>query len=506
MIPTPPPIPPAVTPKQIILSLCGCLVVVFGADFLFWGAAPGISLGIFCFILMGSILATRELSVVMERTTLILSLLLTGAIAASILEISFTNISVLLGLFIMLAGETFFLNRQPCWTRWFSQIGGLLRFPGRLFWAWRSSVSLLPSSASGTIRIFGWLAGVLLPVLLLTLIFSCVLGSGNAILGSWINKILSGFWSWIVSFDFSIGRILFWILIAPLSLAFIRPSEEGKSWWGWLERDSRFAPSKQPSFAYWRSVLILIALNLLFFAANSIDCFYLWAHQEIPAGSNYTEYVHQGTAQLIIATILSALVLISIFHQDVSISEHSLLKGAALLWIAQNIFLLTSVALRLKFYVDASGLTPLRISLLIFLLIVATGFVLLSCKIMLDKSLPWLLGANAALVFAVFYIVQFLDLGSMAASYNVSRWEKDPSHPLDIHYLQTLGSGGWGALRHVALKSDRSHEFYAAVNALDQALAEHKTSMKNKNWRSWQARRTWNERYLSPNTLPGGEN
>jgi hypothetical protein len=443
------------------------------------------------------ILGTRSHDALNTGITLILSVLLVGALVSSVLEISFTNVCILVSLFTLLAGETIFLNRPKFWARWFSQAGAILQFPGRAIWAWQSTIRLLPSSSAGMMRIGGWAVGVLLPVLLLTLLFSIILGAGNAILGTWVNQLVSKLWNWITSFDLSFGRMIFWVFIALLSLALIRPTVTGQVWWGWMGRVVRFSPPAKPSQAYWRSVLILVALNAIFFAANSIDCCYLWAHQDIPQGVTYSQYVHEGTAQLIAATLLSAVVLTFLFNQNESLSGRTLLRVFALLWIGQNLFLLTSIALRLKLYVDVYSLTSQRISVLIFLLLVAGGFILLSCKIIYEKSLLWLLGANAALLFSFFYIVEFADLEAMAAGYNVSRWEKDPTHQLDINYLQTIGSSGWAALVRVAERTDRVDESLKATGILDNIRSQNDLGNPGGNWRSWQARRAWNLHNLS---------
>ena len=477
---------------MILKAITGCLITVFAADFLFWGVAPGISVSLFGVILLTVILALRPSAVLLSRTTLLLTLLLVGALLSSALEISFTNICVQLALFTMLSGETFFINRSQFWARWLSQAGAIIQFPGRLFWIRNSTIALMPSSSSGVLRIFGWFAGVLLPVILLTALFALILGAGNAIFGSWVNQFFSEFWKWLASFDFSIGRLFFWVFVALLSLSLIQPAETSRIWWGWMDRVVRFPAPSKPSHSYWRSVLILAALNAIFFAANSIDAVFLWAHQSIPQGVTYAEFVHQGTAQLIGAILLSAIILVVLFNQDESISGRSSLRAAALFWIAQNLFLLASIALRLKLYVDAYSLTELRISLLIFLLIVSGGFIIISCKLLLEKSLLWLFGANLALLFTVFYIVQFIDLGAIAAGYNVSRWEQSPSQHLDIDYLKSQGSSGWKALMRAAKRPDAGADTLKAREALEVTRARIDSEKTVGNWRSWQARRAWN--------------
>jgi hypothetical protein len=94
-------------------------------------------------------------------------------------------------------------------------------------------------------------------------------------------------------------------------------------------------------------------------------------------------------------------------------------------------------------------MTVLRLSVIIFLGLVATGYALLTIKIIQDRSLSWLMGGCVLAVFATFYITQFLDLAGWSANYNVARWEKDRTRSLDTGYLYSLGADAWPALRRV---------------------------------------------------------
>ena len=82
--------------------------------------------------------------------------------------------------------------------------------------------------------------------------------------------------------------------------------------------------------------------------------------------------------------------------------SHSLwTKGLALLCIVQNVFLIFSVALRLKLYVEAYDLSVLRFHVGSFLALLVFGYALLACKILREKSLNWLVFANGVAAMAV---------------------------------------------------------------------------------------------------------
>ena len=121
MTTTVPPLDPSSdSPKQILMAIAGCILTVISADQLLWGATPGISLSLFGLILMGVILATRSHVVLHSAIISIISVLLVGALVSSALEISFTNVCILVSLFTLLAGDDGF----PKLGRSFSSLAG----------------------------------------------------------------------------------------------------------------------------------------------------------------------------------------------------------------------------------------------------------------------------------------------------------------------------------------------------------------------------------------------
>ena len=217
--------------------------------------------------------------------------------------------------------------------------------------------------------------------------------------------------------------------------------------------------------ALFSSGLVLLVLNLLFLVANGADALFLWSGQVLPAGVTYSGFVHNGVNSLIATVILSALVLATIFQQALKVTRHGGLKLLGLVWIAQNLFLLLSVALRLKLYIEAYDMTVTRLSVMIFLALVAAGYALLTVKITREKSFSWLLAGCVLAVSATFYVTQFLDLAGWSANYNVARWEEDTTRRLDYWYLGRSGPGAWPAL-------NRAYEFHAS-NEVTHALIRH---------------------------------
>jgi energy-converting hydrogenase Eha subunit C len=183
---------------------------------------------------------------------------------------------------------------------------------------------------------------------------------------------------------------------------------------------------------------------------------YLWSGNTLPDSIASKSYVHQGVNALMATVLLSALVLTAIFHQALEVARRRELKALAGFWIAQNFFLMLSVGLRVKNYIVDYNMTVLRLSVIIFLLLVAVGFILLSIKIMKERSLSWLVGGCVLAVFVTFYLTQFLDLAGWSANYNCARWAQDRGWNPQFHEFREAGPAAWPALR-------RAHELDPTV-------------------------------------------
>jgi len=444
-----PPLPAATTrmepPVRLGRLLPGLALVVAIFDGCFWGVrGAGFSVAVFFLLLAGIILANRESSPG-RRTVRWLLGLLAGAAWASALEVGTCNIFVLLALIVALAGETFFQETESVWGRWLAQVVALVRAPRRVFWL--NGVVLDAAFNSGLGGLKGLAGGVLLtlPALVLALVFGSLLATGNAVFGVWSDN----FFVWLgkmLSLYLNVGRITLWLLVAFVALPLLRPVQVSAWWWSWTQRLPRLPEIVPSQAAFLSSGLVLVVLNLLFLVANLADALFLWSGRKLPGGVSYSGFVHEGTNALTVTAILSAFVLTTIFQQELKVARRRELKLLGLFWIGQNLFLLVSVAQRLRLYIEAYDMTVTRLSVMIFLVLVATGYVLLTIKIVQDRSLSWLIGGGVLAVFATFYVTQFLNLGGWSANYNVARWEKNRSRSLDTGYLYYLGPEAWPAL------------------------------------------------------------
>jgi hypothetical protein len=122
-------------------------------------------------------------------------------------------------------------------------------------------------------------------------------------------------------------------------------------------------------------------------------------------------------------------------------ARRPLIRRLVVLWIAQNLFLVASTALRTLDYVEVYSLTRMRIAALIWMGLVATGLVLICWRLLRAKSGAWLINANALATLAVLAAVSVVDLGAVSAAWNVRHAEEvgGAGAELDLCYLGSLG-------------------------------------------------------------------
>lgn len=237
-------------------------------------------------------------------------------------------------------------------------------------------------------------------------------------------------------------RILFWVLIAGA----IWPLIVRRFRWNGLHREPGVLPVAEPSDlghllgvqAVTRS---LILCNALFALQSGLDLVYLWGGATLPGGMSHAEYAHRGAYPLIATALLAAGFVLIAMRAGGPAEQSTLIRPLVLAWIGQNILLVISSIFRLDLYVAAFSLTYLRLAAFIWMLLVATGLLLILIQIVRGKSLSWLVAANAVSLALVLYGCCFINTPRLVAAYNVSHSrEAGGTGPwLDKEYLRSLG-------------------------------------------------------------------
>ncbi|WP_156025984.1 DUF4153 domain-containing protein [Sphingomonas phyllosphaerae] len=187
------------------------------------------------------------------------------------------------------------------------------------------------------------------------------------------------------------------------------------------------------------SVLIALALfNALFAVQNALDIAFLWSGGPLPAGMTQTGYVHRGAYPLIVTALIAGVMALAMLRPGSASEQHPWARRMVVLWVAQNLILVASSVWRTIDYIEASMLTEWRIAALAWMALVALGLATICWRIIKRRSARWLVNWNAAAALAVLTPCTFLDLGAIAAEWNVRH--RAPA-AIDLCYLATVGDG-----------------------------------------------------------------
>ena len=201
-------------------------------------------------------------------------------------------------------------------------------------------------------------------------------------------------------------------------------------------------PVALPGFSLASVTLSLFAFNAIFAVQNGLDLAYLWSGAALPDGMTLAAYAHRGAYPLIATALLAALFVLLTLRPGSDMAASPLLRRLVYLWIAQNVLLVASTMLRTLDYVDAYSLTRLRIAALLWMALVALGLLLICFRIWRDRSSRWLINANCAAAAALLGVCAFVDLGAVAAGWNVRHTREVGGRGalLDLCYLNNLGA------------------------------------------------------------------
>ncbi len=240
----------------------------------------------------------------------------------------------------------------------------------------------------------------------------------------------------VVVGGFSITRLAFWALTTLLVWSLLRPPRILLA--PRTVRDGQLAlPGVSPASV----ALSLLAFNLLFALQNGLDIAFLWSGAPLPGDMTLAAYAHRGAYPLIATALLAALFVLVTLRAGTPTGESPLVRRLVYVWIAQNVVLVASTMHRTLDYIEAYSLTRLRIAALIWMALVAIGLVLICVRLWRRKSGPWLINANLAAALLALSACSAIDLGAMAARWNVrhAREVGGAGVRLDLCYLGNLG-------------------------------------------------------------------
>ncbi|MEH3103790.1 MAG: DUF4173 domain-containing protein [Sphingomonas phyllosphaerae] len=232
------------------------------------------------------------------------------------------------------------------------------------------------------------------------------------------------------------------------------------------------------------SVLIALALfNTLFAVQNALDVAFLWSGGPLPTGVSQTEYVHRGAYPLIVTALIAGVMALAMLRPGSASERHPWARRMVVLWVAQNLILVASSVWRTIDYIQTSMLTEWRIAALAWMALVALGLATICRRIIEGRSARWLVNGNAAAALVVLTPCTFLDLGAIAAAWNVRH--QTPA-AVDLCYLNEVGDG---ALLPI-LELERQPTDAATRDRIRYVRHELYVNLEERqgNWRSWTPR------------------
>lgn len=275
----------------------------------------------------------------------------------------------------------------------------------------------------------------ILPVLVLpfagSVAFVCLFAAANPVIQSWFASV-----GWPTLGFESIGRVVFWLMVFVLAWALLRPRLT-RPVFGLFDGCGDFAiPGISP-----QSVLLsLMAFNAIFLVQNGMDAAWLWGIAPLPDGMTLADYAHRGAYPLVATALLAALFVLVALRPGSQTAAMPIVRRLVVVWVAQNLVLVANAALRTFDYIDAYSLTVLRIAALLWMALVAVGLILVLWRMLADKSAQWLVNANLAAAAILLTAICFVDLGAVAAWWNVrhAREVDGSGARLDLCYLSRL--------------------------------------------------------------------
>ncbi|MCX5611792.1 MULTISPECIES: DUF4173 domain-containing protein [unclassified Streptomyces] len=300
-----------------------------------------------------------------------------------------------------------------------------------LGWAWAGLRS------RGGVRKDRWLpvAKAVAVAVVLLLVFGTLFASADAAFADLLSGLTPD-----ISIEDGPIRIVLFLFGAFLALAAARAAAAPLRW----DR-IKVAPGKPRSRVEW--ALPLVVLNLLFAGFNAVQLAVLFGGYDKvlkSTGLTYAEYARQGFWQLLWATLftLAVIALALRWAPRSGAADRRFVRTVLGVLCALTLVVVASALRRMDLYVDAYGLTILRVSVaamelwlgLVLVLIMAAG-------VFGARWLPRAVAGSAAAAVLAFGL---LSPDGMVAERNVARFEADGK--IDLAYFQSLSADAVPAL------------------------------------------------------------
>ena len=296
-----------------------------------------------------------------------------------------------------------------------------------------------------------------------------------------------------------IARIILWGMVLIGTYGVLRPRWHRKL----IPLPHR--TSDQPFIPTASVMASLVVFNLIFAVQNGLDLTFLWSGASLPADVTLAEYAHRGAYPLIFTALLAGLFVLVFLRPGSTTANSPWIRKLVVLWVGQNLLLVASSLLRTADYIDAYSLTRLRLSAMIWMVLVAVGLCLICWRLLKNRSGSWLINSNVAACAIVLFAASAIDLGPIVAAWNTTHAKETGYHgkSLDLPYLMTLNGASLLSLARLEQSAtDPALKDNVRARLDDQIIS---LQRRQADWRSWRwrdARRLDRLQSIRPTELP----
>ncbi|MEX0308705.1 MAG: DUF4173 domain-containing protein [Tateyamaria sp.] len=382
------------------------LALICLGDVLVWDVMPGVNIALFAGIVLFAGLAVAWPRIQSrKRIAIICGILLSLLPLVELLQ----PLSILVGL----------TGLSLCCAA----IGGLsradvLRGAARLWWIAPmqvmqdsvQSVEHVKTLSPGALDLRGLVLGWAVPAGT-TLVFALLILAANPVLDRWLIDATS----WEMNTP-DLSRVYFWLFLAAAiwpALVLPRMRERLRA-----RRPARITVQRQGAINAASVTRSLVAFNALFALQTGTDILFLYGDASLPEGISPATYAHRGAYPLLATALLAGLFAVM---ARPFLAGRPILRALMLIWLIQTLALVVASVWRLDIYVDAFGLTRLRLAAYIWMGLVAAGLVLVLWQIWRDKCTAWMMLRSGALGAMALYVCAFVSFDGLVARHNLDK-------------------------------------------------------------------------------------
>lgn len=242
---------------------------------------------------------------------------------------------------------------------------------------------------------------------------------------------------------------------------------------------------------YITAIIFFVMINILLLVVNIVDINWVWINFKYNFDFNISQFVHEGTYLLIFSVLLSIGILSFYYRRNLNFySNNTLLKRLSYLWIAQNIILVLSVAMRNLHYIEFHGLTNKRIGVFIFLIITTIGLITIGLKIKRKNSFHYYFKTNTWALYITLIVCSLPNWDHIITKHNLEQKEG-----INYYYLTRLSD------KTLPLLDEYRNDFNdAQIKRIDNRINNYKHKQLNdETWLSWDYASYKTNKYFNDN-------